>query len=301
MALNKDIWDDLLGVVTDVGTALAQQLLITALGSLLGKRGIFDDLLASLGGVVSQVTGTVSNVIGSLGAVGGVLLDSVTPHVQDLQDQLTNHALNAAQSLLGTLSGISGTLQGRQLADAFGALLDEALGHLTSIATSLLNVGLASVLGALAGKRQLADAFGALLDEALGHLTSIATSLLNVGLASVLGALASGKRDIWDDILGVVTDVGTALAQQLLITALGSLLGKRGIFDDLLASLGGVVSQVTGTVSNVIGSLGAVGGVLLDSVTPHVQDLQDQLTNHALNAAQSLLGTLSGISGTLQG
>jgi hypothetical protein len=29
-----------------------------------------------------------------------------------LQDQLTNHALNAAQSLLGTLSGISGTLQG---------------------------------------------------------------------------------------------------------------------------------------------------------------------------------------------
>ena len=215
-----------------------------------------------------------------------------------LQDQLTNHALNAAQSLLGTLSGISGTLQGRQLGDAFGALLDEALGHLTSIATSLLNVGLASVLGALAGKRQLADAFGALLDEALGHLTSIATSLLNVGLASVLGALGSGKRDILNDIIGVAQQVGT----QLLISALGSLLlGKRGIWDDLMASLNGVVSSVTGTVGSVVGSLTSVGGVLLDSVTPHVQDLQDQLTNHALNAAQSLLGTLSGISGTLQG
>ena len=139
--------------------------------------------------------------------------------------------------------------------------------------------------------RQLAGAFGALLDEALGHLTSIATSLLNVGLASVLGAITSGKRDIWDDLLGVVTYVVTVLSQQLLVTALGSLLGKRGIFDDLLASLGSVVSQVTGTVSNFVGSLGAA----------HIQDLQDQLTNHALNAAQSLLGTLSGISGTLQG
>jgi hypothetical protein len=208
-----------------------------------GRRGIWDDLLASLG------------------SVGGALLDSVTPHIQDLQDQLTNHALNAAQSLLGTLSGISGTLQGRQLADAFGALLDEAL----------------------------------------GHLTSIATSLLNVGLASVLGALGSGKRDIWGDILGVVTDVGTVLAQQLLVTALGSLLGKRGIWDDLMASLSGVVSSVSGTVGTVVDSLTSVSGVLLDSVTPHIQDLQDQLTNHALNAAQSLLGTLLGISGTLQG
>ena len=108
MALNKDIWDDLLGVATQVG----QQLLITALGSLLGKRGIWDDLMASLSGVVSSVTGTVGTVVDSITSVGGVLLDSVTPHIQDLQDQLTNHALNAAQSLLGTLSGISGTLQG---------------------------------------------------------------------------------------------------------------------------------------------------------------------------------------------
>ena len=112
MALNKDIWEDLLGVVTDVGTVLAQQLLVTALGSLLGKRGIWDDLMASLSGVVSSVTGTVGTVVDSITSVGGVLLDSVTPHIQDLQDQLTNHALNAAQSLLGTLSGISGTLQG---------------------------------------------------------------------------------------------------------------------------------------------------------------------------------------------
>ena len=112
MALNKDVWDELLGVVTDVGTALAQQLLVTALASLLGKRSIIDDLLASLAQVAGQVTGTVNNVLGSLSSVGGILLDSVTPHIQDLQDQLTNTALNAAQSLLGTLSGISGTLQG---------------------------------------------------------------------------------------------------------------------------------------------------------------------------------------------
>jgi hypothetical protein len=45
-------------------------------------------------------------------SVGSSLLGSVTPHLQDLQDQLTNHALNAAQSLLGTLSGISGSLSG---------------------------------------------------------------------------------------------------------------------------------------------------------------------------------------------
>ena len=108
MALNKDIWDDLLGLASQVG----QQLLIGALSSLLGKRGIWDDLMASLGGVVSTLTGTIGSVVDSVTSVGGVLLDSVTPHIQDLQDQLTNHALNAAQSLLGTLSGISGTLQG---------------------------------------------------------------------------------------------------------------------------------------------------------------------------------------------
>ena len=265
MALNKDVWDELLGVVTDVGTALAQQLLVTALASLLGKRSIIDDLLASLAQVAGQVTGTVNNVLGSLSSVGGILLDSVTPHIQDLQDQLTNTALNAAQSLLGTLSGISGTLQGRQIIS------------------------------------EISDIFNQLLNQALSTVTEIGSSLLNAGLASILGALASGKRDIWDDLLGVVTDVGTALAQQLLVTALASLLGKRSIIDDLLASLAQVAGQVTGTVNNVLGSLSSVGGILLDSVTPHIQDLQDQLTNTALNAAQSLLGTLSGISGTLQG
>ena len=95
-----------------------------------GKRGIWEDLIASLT------------------SVGGVLLDSVTPHIQDLQDQLTNHALNAAQSLLGTLSGISGTLQGRQLDDAFGALLNaalEALELLTNVSLTSTVCWLASV------------------------------------------------------------------------------------------------------------------------------------------------------------
>ena len=145
----------------------------------------------------------------------------------------------------------------------------------------------------------LSDAFGALLDEALGHLTSIATSLLNVGLASVLGALQG--RDIWDDLLNVATSVGTTLAQQLLVTALGGLLGKRGIFDDISALFGGVIDTLGGHVNNIVGSLTTVGGSLLDAVTPHLQDLQDQLTLSALGAAQSLLGTLAGISGTLQG
>ena len=211
--------DEALGHLTSIATSLLNVGLASVLTALQG-RGIFDDISALLGGVVDTLGGHVNNILGSLTQVGGSLLDAVTPHLQDLQDQLTLSALGAAQSLLGTLAGISGTLTG---------------------------------------------------------------------------------RDIWNDLLSVVTDLGSSLAQQLLLGALGSLLGKRGIFDDISALFGGVIDTLGGHVNNIVGSLTTVGGSLLDAVTPHLQDLQDQLTLSALGAAQSLLGTLAGISGTLQG
>ena len=140
------------------------------------------------------------------------------------------------------------------------SIIDQALGHLTSIATNLLNVGLATVLTSIQGKRDIMAQFQEILNQALGHVTVIATNLANTGLAALLAGLQ----------------------------------GKRGIFDDLLG-------QLSGAINTIGSSLGQVGSQLLTAVTPHLQDLQDQLTNHALNAASSLLGTLANISGTLQG
>ena len=235
MSFNAEFWDYILPILNQLDDQTLSQLL----ASLWGKRqlNLWDNILDTINGVISsiqdaavtvinvglaavlglvtgkrQLDGLIASLLDSLQSVGSSLLESVTPIVQNLQDQLINSALNAAQSVLGTLSNISGILQGR---DIFGSIIETINGVISTIqdaAVTVINVGLAAVLGLVTGKRQL---------------------------------------------------------------------------DGLLASL--------------LDSLQSVGSSLLESVTPIVQNLQDQLINSALNAAQSVLGTLSNISGILQG
>ena len=54
----------------------------------------------------------ISSIVTSLTSVGLQVISAVAPHIQDLTNQLTNHGLNAVQSVLDTLSNISATLQG---------------------------------------------------------------------------------------------------------------------------------------------------------------------------------------------
>ena len=277
MSFNAEFWDYILPILNQLDDQTLSQLL----ASLWGKRqlNLWDNILDTINGVISsiqdaavtvinvglaavlglvtgkrQLDGLIASLLDSLQSVGSSLLESVTPIVQNLQDQLINSALNAAQSVLGTLSNISGILQGR---DIFGSIIETINGVISTIqdaAVTVINVGLAAVLGLVTGKRQL-NLWDNILDTINGVISSIqdaAVTVINVGLAAVLG-LVTGKRQL----------------------------------DGLLASL--------------LDSLQSVGSSLLESVTPIVQNLQDQLINSALNAAQSVLGTLSNISGILQG
>ncbi len=148
-------------VVSILGT-LASQTLEQLSGSLTYQ---LNSLLGSLSGLLSgkrslnllQIQQQIQNTLPllqnlfssssvSIQSIFDQFQSSVSGFLSNLSDPQARSALfTAAQQAKG------------DIADAFNALLNEALGHLTDIATSLANVGLASILGALSGKRGIWD------------------------------------------------------------------------------------------------------------------------------------------------
>jgi len=211
-------------------------------------------------------------------------LSAITDQLSTLANAAIQQAINAA---LASLSGLLGGKRSVDLDAAFsllqgflqnsGAQLQQTVSNLLSQYGSQVQ----SLLGSF-GKRSnvyqieklsaqlkgdLTDAFNELLNQALGHITDIATNIANLGLATIISGLNGKKRFLES-------------------------LGLGDAFNSILSGLTSTVTSVTGAVTDVYGQL-------VDAVSPHIQDLQDQLINHGLNAAQSLLDTLSNISGTI--
>jgi phage-related protein len=208
------------------------------------------------------------------------ILDQIVPLAQDAIQQAINQALGQLAGLLGGKRGVDfdavfnqvqNYLQnnGAQLQQTVADLWSQYGSQLQSLVGSLGKRSNVHKIEALSAqlKGDLTDAFNQLLDQALGHLTDIATNLANLGLATIVSSLNGKKRFLES-------------------------LGLGDAFNSILDGL-------TSTVTNVTSSVTDIYGQLVDAVTPHVQDLQDQLINHGLNAAQSLLDTLANISGTI--
>jgi hypothetical protein len=226
-----------------IATSLLNTGLAAVLTTLQGKRGLLDDLLTGLGSTWDSLTS-------SLLQTGSDLLGAIQPHIDDLTTNLLASALGASQSLLGALAGISGTLQGKRgLWDDLLAGLNSQFSALTS---SLVQVG------------------SDLLTAVQPHIDDLTTQLATHGLNAA------------ESLLGTLAAIS------------GTLQGKRGLLDDFLLTLGS-------TWGNLTTQLTQVGSDLLAAVQPHIDDLTTQLATHGLNAAESLLGTLAAISGTLQG
>jgi hypothetical protein len=69
----------------------------------------FNDLLAQLGQALSD---HASNIGQTLVDHGNNVIDTLKPHLDTLKEQLTQHGLNAAQSILDALANASGSLSG---------------------------------------------------------------------------------------------------------------------------------------------------------------------------------------------
>lgn len=230
-------------------------------GQLLGLdfTGLVDSL-SNLGPLVdTTVHGLINNLINQLqtSLAGGITLPigkrALVPHVQNLIQQLQGNLNLSAGSLSSTINNILSQFQSQ---------VSQFLGQLGSpSARSALQKA------AVQAKGEITDAFNELLNQALGHLTDIATSLANVGLASILGSL-SGKRGLLDT------------------------LGLTDAFNNITSTLAGHINNITGSLTDL--ATGVVG-----AVQPHFENLQNELINHGLNAAQSLVNTLSGINSSL--
>jgi phage-related protein len=208
---NKDIFDDLLASVGPILQQLGQQLLVSALGSLLGKRD-----LASLSAYLPYLQQFQSLFNGSVASTLQNVQGIFTQYQSQIQSFLGSLTSPQARS---TLLLASQQAKG-DIADAFNSLLNEAMGHLTSIATSLANVGLASILGALSGKRgiwdDLTSALSGITSTLSGHVDNITSSLVSVG-SSLLGSVTPHLQDLQDQL----TNHALNAAQSLLGTLSG--------------------------------------------------------------------------------
>jgi phage-related protein len=208
---NKDIFDDLLSSVGPILQQLGQQLLVSALGSLLGKRDLanLSAYLPYLQQFQSLFNGSVSSTLQNVQGI----FSQYQSQIQSFLGSLTNP--QARSTLLLASQQAKG-----DIADAFNALLNEAMGHLTSIATSLANVGLASILGALSGKRgiwdDLTSALSGITSTLSGHVDNITSSLVSVG-SSLLGSVTPHLQDLQDQL----TNHALNAAQSLLGTLSG--------------------------------------------------------------------------------
>ena len=211
-------------VVSILGT-LASQTLNQLSGSLTNQ---LNTLLGSLSGLLAgkrsinllQVQQQIQNTLPLLQN----LFSSSSVSIQSIFDQFQSSVSGFLSNLSSPQARSTLLLASQQvkgdIADAFNSLLNEAMGHLTSIATSLANVGLASILGALSGKRgiwdDLTSALSGITSTLSGHVDNITSSLVSVG-SSLLGSVTPHLQDLQDQL----TNHALNAAQSLLGTLSG--------------------------------------------------------------------------------
>ena len=225
MDLFQNQFDLIQNEIGNILNGLATTALATVQGSLVEQlNGLFAGLTGLLSGKRSinilQVQQQIQNTLPLLQN----LFSSSSVSIQSIFDQfqssvsgfLSNLSSPQARSALFTASQQA---KG-DIADAFNSLLNEAMGHLTSIATSLANVGLASILGALSGKRgiwdDLTSALSGITSTLSGHVDNITSSLVSVG-SSLLGSVTPHLQDLQDQL----TNHALNAAQSLLGTLSG--------------------------------------------------------------------------------
>jgi len=181
-------------------------------GLLGGKR---QDALALIQGLLQnggdQLQQTVSNLLAQYGSQVSALLGQL-----------------GKRSNVYKIEQLSAQLKG-DLTDAFNELLNQALGHITDIATNLANLGLATLVSGLGGKKRFLESLG--LGDAFNNILA--------GLTSTVGNVTGAVTDVYGQLVDAVTPHLQDLQDQLInhgLNAAQSLL-------DTLANISGTIGR----------------------------------------------------------
>jgi uncharacterized protein YicC (UPF0701 family) len=200
-----------------------------------------DAIQQAINAALGQLSGLLgkrslpANIQNALQSVQNLLNSGAADLQQTVADLLAQYG-SQLQSFLGSLGkrsdiykmqALSAQVKG-DLTDAFNALLDQALGHITDIATNLANLGLATIVSGLNGKRFL-ESLG--LGDAFNNILS--------GLTSTVTNVTSSVTDIYGQLVDAVTPHVQDLQDQLVnhgLNAAQSLL-------DTLANISGTIGR----------------------------------------------------------
>jgi len=188
------------------------QILLQALGSLggllSGKRDI--DLLALYNQAQSLLQGSTGNLVNTL-------QNLYAQYGSQLQGLLSNLGISQAKRM-AQANFLAAQVKG-EITDAFNSLLNEALGHLTDIATNLANAGLAALLTSISGRKRfleslgLGDAFNSIVATLSGTVDSISSSF-----GSLTGQLVDAVTPHIQDLQTTLINTSLDAAQSLLNT-----------------------------------------------------------------------------------
>jgi hypothetical protein len=180
-----------------------------SLGGLLGKRGDVDvqALLNQAQQLLQGSTGNLLNTLQNLYAQYGSQLNALLSNLGISKTQRLAHASILAAQTKG------------EIADAFNSLLNEALGHLTDIATNLANAGLAALLSSLSGRKRFLESLG--LSGAFSSIVSTLGSTvdsISSSFGSLTGQLVDAVSPHLQDLQTTLVNTGLDAAQSLLNT-----------------------------------------------------------------------------------
>jgi len=190
---------------TNLLTNLVNQLLAQSLASLFGKR----DLL----GLVSQYQNLIDSVVGSLNGQLSTLFSGLTSSLSEIFGSLGNFIGAKRMSTQRTVEKlfIDAEFAAR---DIISDLLDQFLQRLGNIGTNLVNVSLATVLGAISGKRALSDLFATLtgtVSGLLGNLSDAASTLTQ----QLVDAVSPHIQDLQTTLVNTSLDAAQSLLNTL--------------------------------------------------------------------------------------
>jgi len=173
--------------LTDAVNPMIQQLIQTGQAA---AQSVIGALQQQILAIAQQVSGQLSNLLGSFGPGRNDIIGGLMSTLQGLGQQLL-------QQLLGSVAGLISSIGGRAdvlatVGQHFSDFLASIQGAITGLGTHFLNQGLSAVLGGLGG-RGIGDIFAGLSAQISGVVSQAQSAL--AGILGNLQEVAVGVLD----------------------------------------------------------------------------------------------------------
>ena len=278
------------------------------------KQFLWDQFLNGLEGTFMTSLSTLLNSleIDNDVQVSPDLIDTVLPHLQELQNQLTNPEENASQLLAGVVN-VKNQLS--VLENEINALLFDSVSNASSQISSIVETqNISSVandyIDAVLGQfRSVAinsiGQFSIFILERLAHFSDVLDRVINtMSFETEMGDLSEFFTEcspfLGLDLLVILKDVIPAT-----VSFIQDILENISIYPDVGSFIHQLFSSITSSeFGNLIEELIERPFFnpltsFIDAITPFFEDVKDQLVDLALNAGQTVLSKLYEISAVI--